>query len=112
MKQSDPLSAAPQTQGTPYANSYGLEHNFGQKSGNLIAHPCKHCWCARPGPAQEDTFSGPGGLYPVFFKATLFEDVKSGKNKPNQIFILAGVFGGACVLLILAVIALAVCVAK
>merc|ERR1711990_440328 len=30
----------------------------------------------------------------------------------DQIFILAGVFGGACVLLILAVIALAVCVVK
>ena len=29
-----------------------------------------------------------------------------------QIFILAGVFGGACVLLILAVIALSVCVLK
>ena len=30
----------------------------------------------------------------------------------HQIFILAGVFGGACVLLILAVIALSVCVLK
>ena len=38
--------------------------------------------------------------------------VKSGWNGPHQIFILAAVFGGACVLLILAVIALAVCVLK
>ena len=39
-------------------------------------------------------------------------DKKSGWNRPNQIYILAGVFGGACVLLILSVIALAICVMK